>query len=781
MPSHRKVAGLSIAQMIPNAPPRSLQTSGLDETTSFGISKKDSAHIMTILRDTLYTDKILAVLREYSANAWDAHRMVGKNNVPIKVVLPSEIEPTLIIRDYGPGLSPDDVFQVYTQYGASTKRDSDQAVGMLGIGSKSGFAYSDSFTISSFHKGVKSTYVAVLDKTNEGVMTLLDRQPCGDETGVEVLIPVQPKDISIFIDKAKSLFRFFDPKPDINTEIQSGGEVKDRFPSGCILEGAGSWTAVMGCIPYKINIDQLRHEGGDNSGTNTFLRNLSGLLFFNIGEVEINASREELKYSDETKKVLTDRFHTLIDDYVKSAIQEVEKSAISMFERRMRLQKLQFLRMAFPESVAPFLSTRVSVDTETDDPKDKKEKKYSFFTSYYKKGSYDLSEQRYLDIRQESFLVLKDDGNRSFRGYNHYDLRGAYFVKSKDGWKTDEPEFNALLDSLCLTGIPIKRLSTLPWSPPYKKSYNSVFNPKHKVSVFKFTEEFEYGANAWEIYEHTPSDTDVYVLLERFKHKRHLDMYQVLHKCLRIAKFLKITLPTIIGYKTTEKKPVDVTKLKGTEFFDWYSVWYRDLAVKLSSDAEFLENLKKFVITEGDSESLVYGDSYLRHIGTAEIKKQLIDELGDDHAICKVLVPFIDGEILFRQRTSHSNTVMDDLKQQKELKKIAAEAEKEFRKAVKQVTKKYPMLGLKGVDLRRFLESGREHFLEYVKYLDEEREKKDGKAQVHADERIAHSCVRREDVHSPEVAAELRPPENGAVVREVGGGSEVPDGLQNPC
>lgn len=742
---------------------------------------------MTILRDTLYTDKILAVLREYSANAWDAHRMVGKGDVPIKVVLPSEIEPTLIIRDYGPGLSPEDVFQVYTQYGASTKRSSDQAVGMLGIGSKSGFAYSDSFTISSFHKGVKSTYVAVLDKTNEGVMTLLDRQPCGEETGVEVLIPVQPKDISIFIDKAKGLFRFFTPKPDINTQIQTDDEVKDSFPSGSILNGAGSWTAVMGCIPYKINIEQLRHEGDDSAGTNTFLKNLSGLLFFDIGEVEINASREELKYSDETKKILTDRFHTLIDDYVKSALSEVEKSAITMFERRMRLQKLQFLRMAFPESASPYLTERIRLEEPVDDAseeKTKKEKKFSFHISTYGKGGYDLVEQRYLDIRQDSFLVLKDDGNRSFRGYNSYDFRNAYIVKSKDDWSTSEAEFKSLLDSLLLTGIPVKKISSFPWSPPYRRSYNSEFNPKHKVSVFKLKEELRYGSDAWEIHDHTPSDADVYMILERFKHQKRDDVYTRLHECISVAKFLKITLPTIIGYKTTEKKPVDAKTLKGTEFFVWVDDWFRDLTSKLASDAEFLKNFKRFIITDDECETLIYGNSYLRHIATDETKKQLIKELGEDHPICKVLVPFIEGEILFRSAKAGSASavrVLDDLKERKELKKITTETEKEFKKAVKMVIKQYPMLGLQGIDLRRFLEAGNEHFLEYVKYIDEEREKKDGKAQVHADERIADGCVRREDVHGQKVPTELRPTESCTVGGEVGRGSEVPDRLENPC
>ena len=45
----------------------------MEVSAEFGISKGDEAHLMQILRDTLYSDKVLAVLREYSSNAWDAH------------------------------------------------------------------------------------------------------------------------------------------------------------------------------------------------------------------------------------------------------------------------------------------------------------------------------------------------------------------------------------------------------------------------------------------------------------------------------------------------------------------------------------------------------------------------------------------------------------------------------------------------------------------------------------------------------------------------------------
>lgn len=107
---------------------------GVQSEGSFAISLRNQAHLMTILRDTLYSDKILAVLREYSANAWDAHRQSGCKDIPIRVTLPTHAEPTLVIRDFGSGLSEEDLYQVYTQYGESTKRESNETVGYLGIG-----------------------------------------------------------------------------------------------------------------------------------------------------------------------------------------------------------------------------------------------------------------------------------------------------------------------------------------------------------------------------------------------------------------------------------------------------------------------------------------------------------------------------------------------------------------------------------------------------------------------------------------------------------------------
>ena len=54
---------------------RKVAATGVMQQAGFGLSEslEDQSHILSILRDRLYTNKVLAVLREYSANAWDAH------------------------------------------------------------------------------------------------------------------------------------------------------------------------------------------------------------------------------------------------------------------------------------------------------------------------------------------------------------------------------------------------------------------------------------------------------------------------------------------------------------------------------------------------------------------------------------------------------------------------------------------------------------------------------------------------------------------------------------
>ena len=76
--------------MKPNVNQTSLESKGVQDSVKFGIKNTGLAHIFNVLRNQLYSDKITAVLREYSCNAVDAHVEAGIGDRPIEVTLPSK-------------------------------------------------------------------------------------------------------------------------------------------------------------------------------------------------------------------------------------------------------------------------------------------------------------------------------------------------------------------------------------------------------------------------------------------------------------------------------------------------------------------------------------------------------------------------------------------------------------------------------------------------------------------------------------------------------------------
>ena len=91
--------------MITKAKQKTVKQSEDFKSYSFGIKKEGLAHIFNVLRNQLYSDKVLAIIREYSTNGVDAHTEVGKLDKPIKVTLPNQLSPYFKVRDYGRGLT----------------------------------------------------------------------------------------------------------------------------------------------------------------------------------------------------------------------------------------------------------------------------------------------------------------------------------------------------------------------------------------------------------------------------------------------------------------------------------------------------------------------------------------------------------------------------------------------------------------------------------------------------------------------------------------------------
>src|SRR5687768_6337456 len=201
--------------MIPTKVDKDIIRSGDFKEHKMGIAKGQEAWIFNILRNKTYTDKIGSPMREYIANALDEHQKHGKAHIPVEVTFPTVFAPELRIRDFGLGLDDAGVVVYFAKYGASDKRGSNELIGAFGIGAKSAFAYGDSFTVVSVHKGRKATFNLFIDETDIGSIAQLSVQKTDEPSGIEVIIPVKSQDVSTFVQRGLALMKYFKTKPAI--------------------------------------------------------------------------------------------------------------------------------------------------------------------------------------------------------------------------------------------------------------------------------------------------------------------------------------------------------------------------------------------------------------------------------------------------------------------------------------------------------------------------------------------------------------------------------------
>ena len=76
---------------------------------------RNSAKAFSILSNSLYSDKIKAIIRELSCNAYDSHVAAGCPDKKFKVHLPNVLEPYFAVQDYGIGLNQSEVENIYTR------------------------------------------------------------------------------------------------------------------------------------------------------------------------------------------------------------------------------------------------------------------------------------------------------------------------------------------------------------------------------------------------------------------------------------------------------------------------------------------------------------------------------------------------------------------------------------------------------------------------------------------------------------------------------------------
>ena len=318
------------------------------------VDPEDIKVMLLYSRDGFYSNKELAPIREYSTNARDAHVQAGIPTRPIEITLPSRLSPELHIRDFGKGLTLEQITDVYFKYWKSTKRDTNDLNGCLGIGAKSAFAYTASYTVISLCNGMK----LVATGQKNGYADVIFNQPntAGEPDGIEIIIPIQEKDIAKFTHEALELFKYWDVRPIFHnieeSVLKEAFNIMDTKPflsgEGWAVRpagyGKGESKAIMGYVPYTIDWDQIKNSlapeiANKVGGIFTFLQENLTSLYFDNGTLAFTPNREALQYNDFTVKVLAEKL-VLIYESLLNIITSKVSEASNLWEAKIRYNQI---------------------------------------------------------------------------------------------------------------------------------------------------------------------------------------------------------------------------------------------------------------------------------------------------------------------------------------------------------------------------------------------------------------------------------------------------------
>lgn len=303
-----------------------------------------SAEMFELLASSLYSRKYEAVVRELSCNAYDAHIQAGREDKPFEIQFPTAFNANFFVRDYGPGLTPDQVKNLYTVMGLSDKTHTNTMVGAFGVGSKSPFSVTRHFSIESFQGGKKWTWAALLDEDNIPSITLADEVFTDEPDGLKISF-ASPTN-NEWVEAVKALM-WFDVKPICNLQIPEKPEFSVVGDDWAFVERKDvgyyyrkqqlhNFYCVMGNVMYEVDKTKLVYNNVPNGDY---------YFFVDIGDVSPAASREYLRYDSKTTEFLRKLVKKIEKEIKEEAWRNIQSAedvykAIDIWSKNVQLLKL---------------------------------------------------------------------------------------------------------------------------------------------------------------------------------------------------------------------------------------------------------------------------------------------------------------------------------------------------------------------------------------------------------------------------------------------------------
>ena len=302
------------------------------DTSQFTLQNDHS--LFTVLRKNIYSNVILAGIRELSTNAIDAC-IEADLDVRWEVHIPTLEEPFFAIRDYGPGMTLDFLQGDFTVVGASSKRNSNRVNGQFGLGRLSPLAYTSSFTVESWNSGMYYSYLISLQ---DGIPCAiqLTSYPSLDPSGCRFTYSVEPTDIQKFYNETSKLYKYFTHKPNsINIDLPLPAITVDTDYYMITDDYAG---IVMANVYYPFN-RQIRY-------------NYNGLVLkVPTGAVSLTPGRESLNYDDTTVTYLNEQVKLAEEDIIDTLNTTIQQAPTEWEQAVLYMSLLPKIPLTFRNSL----------------------------------------------------------------------------------------------------------------------------------------------------------------------------------------------------------------------------------------------------------------------------------------------------------------------------------------------------------------------------------------------------------------------------------------------
>lgn len=181
-----------------------------------------------------YKYKVRTSLQELISNAQDAQVEASNADRPLKITLPTKLEKVCKIRDFGTGMTPDVINNIYCNMGSSGSSYTNAKKGGFGIGGKSPLGFCDQYSIRTIVDGTEWTYSIYKNATNGISVDLVYTGETTEENGTEVQLPVAQDQVKEFIKGCCRATMFWDVQPEFNLDkeelftVSGGVKISDK-------------------------------------------------------------------------------------------------------------------------------------------------------------------------------------------------------------------------------------------------------------------------------------------------------------------------------------------------------------------------------------------------------------------------------------------------------------------------------------------------------------------------------------------------------------------------